>query len=344
MCGPDKPHRFLRMTLQEALELHRNGQHDAAAQGYRDCLAAAPADADAWHLLGVLQHQRGDDADAITSIRRALEVAPEVAQYHLSLGGALMQAGDESAALLSFERALELDPNSVEAHALLGYLHLQHGELEQAENRFKTGRRAEDEDPLLLLGLGNLYLNRGDHERALKFLTRAAERKPDDAAIQFGVGRAFFEAGNFAFADQAFDNVLRLQPERTMARLFQGRIRVRQKQYDAARDVFSGLLDADEQTFGANAGFGDIARAQGQIAKALKFYRRAWAIEPSNPGAANACAWCMEQLGDFSGAAACLTTALERAPDAHWLRAPLAGLLDRAGRGDEAARVREANA
>jgi tetratricopeptide (TPR) repeat protein len=118
---------------------------------------------------------------------------------------------------------------------------------------------------------------------------------------------------------------------------------VRQQQYEAARAVFSGLLDANQQLFGANAGLGDVARAQRQIVAALKYYRRAWSIEPENPGAANACAWCLEQLGDFAGAAACLATALQRAPDAHWLRTPLAGLLERAGRSDEATRVRASN-
>jgi hypothetical protein len=48
----------------------------------------------------------------------------------------------------------------------------------------------------------------------------------------------------------------------------------------------------------------------------------------------------MEQLGDYAGAAAYLATGLERAPDAHWLRAPLAGLLERAGRTDDAERAR----
>jgi Flp pilus assembly protein TadD len=328
------------MTLQEALQLHRDGDLDAAESAYQDYLAATPDDPDALHLLGVLQHQRGRDDAAVATLRSAIAQAPQRARFHLSLGGALMQLGDEPAALASFEQALALDPNSVEAHAVLGYLHLQHGELDQAETRFRTGRRAEDEDPMLLLGLGNLYLGRGDAERALKFLTRAAERKPEDAMIQLNVGRAFFEAGNFAFAEQAFLNALRLQADLSVARLYQGRIRVRQKQYDAARGIFSGLLDANQQAFGANAGLGDVARAQSRIVQALKFYRRAWMIEPNNPGAANACAWCMEQLGDFAGAAAYLATGLERTPDAHWLRAPLAGLLERAGRADEAARVR----
>ena len=101
------------------------------------------------------------------------------------------------------------------------------------------------------------------------------------------------------------------------------------------------MLDDDTQAFGANAGLGDVARKGRHVARALKFYRRALAIDPSHPGAANACAWCMEQMGDLEAAVAYLSEGLRREPAAKELRAPLATMLDRLGRAEEAARVRE---
>ncbi|HEX6832214.1 MAG TPA: tetratricopeptide repeat protein, partial [Rudaea sp.] len=94
------------------------------------------------------------------------------------------------------------------------------------------------------------------------------------------------------------------------------------------------------QAFAATAGLGDVARKQGHIVKALKFYRRALALDPAAPGAINACAWCMEYLGDLHGAAQYLAEGLARAPHANELRAPLAAILERLGRGEEAAQVR----
>ena len=292
------------------------------------------------HLLGVLLHKRGNAADAEASIRSALMLDPDCAQFHLSLGGVLMHQGRDDEAHAEFERALELDPNAPEAHALLGYVHARAGDLAAAEVRFKIGRRAVADDPLLLLGLGNLYLAREQPDNALKFLTRAAEQKADDATIQFSLGRAFFELGNYAFADKAFENVLRLQPDLSRARLFRGRVCVREKRYADAQTIYESLLARKEQEFGALAGLGDCARHRGHVLRALKFYRRALALEPDNPGAANACAWCLEQIGDLAGAADYLAGALQRAPDAAWLRTALAGLLERLGRGEEAARAR----
>ena len=326
--------------LENALKLHRAGDLDAAEAAYRALLTAQPEDADALHLLGVLLHKRGNSVDAEESIRSALMLDPECAQFHLSLGGVLMQQGRDDEAHAAFERALELDPNAPEAHALLGFVHARAGDMAAAEERFKIGRRAEADDPLLLLGLGNLYLARDQPDNALKFLARAAEQKPDDASIQFSLGRALFEQGNFAFADKAFENTLRIDANMSVARLFRGRVCVRENRLADAQAIYEDLLVRNQQQFGATAGLGDVARHRGHVLRALKFYRRALAIEPNNPGAANACAWCLEQIGDLAGAAEYLSGALQRTPDAAWVRTPLAGLLERLGRGEEAARVR----
>jgi len=337
---------FPSMTLEEILPLHRAGEFDAAERAYREHLAAQPDDVDALHLLGVVLHQRGDSAAAMAPLLQAVRIAPDVARLHLTLGGVLMQLGQDEAARGAFLRALELDPNLVEAHGVLGHLQLGEGDLDAAENRFRIGRRAtdafEDEDPLILLGLGNVYLARGDGVTASKFLSRAASLRPDDAAIQTALGQSLFAQESFAFAEQALANALRLHPDSSIAKLFLARARMRQNKDDAAREGFSELVAAGKQVFGATAGLGDIARKHGQTVKALKYYKRALELDPTHAGAINACAWCMEKLGDPEAAVRYLSDGVRRSPDADSLRPQLAVLLERLGRGDEAAQVRAA--
>ncbi len=173
--------RLSEMTLQEALELHKSGQFDAAEQAYREHLLAEPGDAHALHLLGVLrQPQCGDNDEALGLIRQAIAANSEEAQFHLSLGGALLRAGDGAGARASFERALVLDPNRVQAHGLLGLMSLQSGDVADAESRFRVGRRAVDEDPMILFGLGSIYLERRDAaERARSFFRAPQNWKPE---------------------------------------------------------------------------------------------------------------------------------------------------------------------
>ena len=333
--------RSFVMTLQAALDLHKSGQLDAAEDAYRGHLLVEPGSADALYLLGVLRQQRDDTAGAIELLRQAIAVHPDEAQFHLSLGGSQLRSGDMSGARASFERALTLDPNSVHTHTMLGHMSLQGGDAAAAEGWFRLGRRAADEDPLVLFGLGTVYLERNDAANAAKFLLRAAELRPDDAAVQTNLGRAFFEQGAFGLAEQAFDNALRLRPELGVAKLFLARSRLRQNKFDAARVLFSELVADNVQPLLANAALGDIARNQGRIVHALKHYRRALAMDPAHAGVALSCAWCMQQLGDPDAALRYLRDGLRRAPAAEELREPLAALLERMGRVDEAARVRE---
>ncbi len=327
------------MTLEQALELHKSGQLPAAEQAYRQHLDATPEDADALHLLGVLCQQRGDHTQADELIRRAIALSPENAQYHLSLGGVLMHAGDETAARASFEKALLFDPNSVQAHGVLGHLALIDGDAATAENRFRIGRRADDEDPLLLLGLGNVYLARNEPANAAKFLSRAAEHRPDDAAIQMSLGYALLDQGALAFAEKAFENALRLRPDVSLAKLFLARSKLRQDKTEQARAMFAELAESGEQNYGACLGLGDVANKQGHFARAVKFYRRARALDPAHPAAALAGASCLERIGDLAGAVEFLSAALLHSAESDELRPPLARLLELLGRADEAAQI-----
>ena len=49
-------------TGKEAVRLHQAGELGRAEALYREAIAAAPDDADALHLPGVLAHQQGQSA------------------------------------------------------------------------------------------------------------------------------------------------------------------------------------------------------------------------------------------------------------------------------------------
>ena len=63
-------------TLTAAIELHRNGELGPASQLCEKILAQEQENADAIHLLGVMHHQRGDNARAVELIGRAVALRP----------------------------------------------------------------------------------------------------------------------------------------------------------------------------------------------------------------------------------------------------------------------------
>jgi tetratricopeptide (TPR) repeat protein len=203
--------------LKETIDLHRQGLFDEAEQGYRAQLAAHPDDVDAMHLLGMLRHQRGDEAEGSRLLARALELAPDDANLALSLASLAFRDGDPEAAASGFARALQLDPNLAGAHAGAGQIALLRGEHALAEEHFRIALRA-NEEPHALAGLGALLLERGDVDGALRHTGRAADLAPQDAMIQLQLGQAFARRDTPAFAEQAFQNALRLRPNLHQAR------------------------------------------------------------------------------------------------------------------------------
>ena len=59
-----------------AIPHHRAGNLAQAEQLYRHLLAADPQHPDAWHLLGVIEHQSGRHDVALGFIERAIGLRP----------------------------------------------------------------------------------------------------------------------------------------------------------------------------------------------------------------------------------------------------------------------------
>lgn len=136
--------------LQTAADAHRAGSLDAAEAGYRAVLAHDPENADALHLLGVVQRARGHQEQAITLIRRALQFAPWLSDAHANLGNALCDVLRFDEAAAAYAAALELNPalltirsRLVDALHAASRVHLQRGAHAAARERLQTALRLD---------------------------------------------------------------------------------------------------------------------------------------------------------------------------------------------------------
>jgi Flp pilus assembly protein TadD len=84
---------------------------DAAEAAYLALLRQNPNNAEAAHLLGVAQHQRGDTARAAAWIERAIALAPAEPVYHDNIVQLHELAGQPAQALACLDRALSHQPD-----------------------------------------------------------------------------------------------------------------------------------------------------------------------------------------------------------------------------------------
>ncbi|MEO8459187.1 MAG: tetratricopeptide repeat protein, partial [Dokdonella sp.] len=300
--------------LKKLIELHRQGRLDDAEQGYRAHLLEHPDDAEAHHLLGQLRHQRGEFVEAEQLVQRAHELGPDQPLILLTLGAFRSQQDDLAAARGYYQQALVLNPNLAAAHAALGHVLLAEGNGETAEQHFHMALRVGS-DEHALAGLATIALDKGDTAAALRHLTRAADNGSQDASIYLLLARAFLAQGTPAFAEQALNNALRLNPDLLLARGLLAQTLLQAGRHDDAEPHYRKLAESTQYATAATIGLADIARARGEFDDAAKGYQSALASAAQPPMVIKAYAWTLTRLGRLDEAIVAYEQYLALAPN-----------------------------
>ena len=129
----------LTENLSIAVGSHTSGDLDQAEACYRRILTELPNNAQALHMLGVIELQRGKIGSAIDLIRRAVQVHPGHAEPWVSLGDALRAIQENDEAISAYQRAIRLKPDMVLAHTELSSLLLNLGRYEAAISYCEVG-------------------------------------------------------------------------------------------------------------------------------------------------------------------------------------------------------------
>lgn len=123
--------------LAAAFTHHQSGQLDAAEQLYREILKLAPSHPDAWHLLALIAHARGEHGLAVEYAKRAILSKPRFAEANNTLGVALKALGRMTSALQAFEQAVSINPAYAEAWYNAGNALQMQGLPTQATERYR---------------------------------------------------------------------------------------------------------------------------------------------------------------------------------------------------------------
>ncbi len=143
-----------------------------------EVLAREPAHADALFLLGMVAVAGEELGKAAELVGRALALAPDRAEYHAQHARCLARLKREPEARVAAERALALEPR----------------------------------DALTLDTIGVVLSRLGAHERAVEVFRRAVLAAPRDPSFQFNLAASLRFLGRFTEAEQAYENVIVLDP------------------------------------------------------------------------------------------------------------------------------------
>jgi|SRR5262245_11467555 len=278
--------RVLRLDGHNAVALKRlaaayAGRRETWAQAeerYREYLAGAPSDAEAWLGLARVLSWRGNSAAAVELFARP-DVQPLLtAEDRRSQAFALVKTGRSREAEPMLDGMARSNPADVDVTMSLGGLHASRGEWERALPLYKAALERRPEDPQANLAYGQGLLAVKDYEAALVPLEKASRGLPASAEAGIAYARALRGAGDYKRAEAQFGRVMPLVDgdaaiEREYADLLMER-----KNYGKAASLYRQALGHGLRDERLLAGLAGALSADGRPAEAVPQLEEAYAL------------------------------------------------------------------
>jgi tetratricopeptide (TPR) repeat protein len=268
------------LALARAARVHagRRETWPQAETRYREYLAQAPGDAEAWLALGRLLAWRGNAEGAVAIYARD-DVRPLLtAEDRRSQALALVQLGRGQEAEPMLGRLSRSNPADVDVSLTLGGLHASRSEWQQALPLYRNALERRPDDVRANLDYGQGLLAIGDPAAALAPLEKAVLGLPGSAEAGTAYARALRGAGELERADAEFERVTRLvdasaEVEREYADLLMER-----KRYSRAAGYYQRALGRGLRDERLLVGLASALDAAGKPSEALPHLEDAYAL------------------------------------------------------------------
>ena len=207
-----------RGDLDKAMVLHRAGRLDEARRLYEQIVAADPANASAWHFLGVLLHQAGNSEVGAAYVAKAIDLDPGYADACNNLGNIFRETDHYDEALQAYEQAVAIAPRHADAWNNIGVMRSGRGEYAEAEKAYARAIEINPSHVAAWQNRGTLAARINLFDEAIAPFRRAIELRPGDTAAYNGLSRALYRAGRIDEAVAVYKEWLAIDPNSGVAR------------------------------------------------------------------------------------------------------------------------------
>lgn len=270
-------------SLQQAVELHRNGKLAEAEQAYRAVLVAQPRQPDALSLLGVVLEAQGRAAEAVPLIRKAVALDPKAALFRLHLGNALLASGDTVGAAQELRMATRLQPTLAEAHYNLGNALRKMEDTQGAIAAYCACLALAPQAHEARNNLALLISAAGDVDGAIAELNTVLAADPNYIQARVNLANIADEAGRYDLSYAEAQKAVALDPTHTDA-LFALALATTRHGRDAdAITLYRQLLTLKPDHYQAWDNLAQLFQANASWPEAESAYQQARQLAPHDP-------------------------------------------------------------
>lgn len=310
----------LAQQRETAIALEQQGDVASAEAAWQAILKANPSDAEACANLGFLESRQQHYPEAVRYYRRALAVGPPLPALRMNLGLALFKAGDMKEAVGILEPLYRsAAPDSADAQRLrllLGMANYGAAQYPAAVNYLRDAMARDPQNlpyrlvlahsclwskqyqcvldvyhQILTLNAesaeadmlaGEAYDEMRDHEDAIQQFRNAIKADPREPGVHFGLGYLLWCQSQFDEAAEQFHQEAENSPNDGQAVAYWADAEVRLEHPDAARPLLKKALQISSRQELPWLDLGIIDAAAGQNEAALREFRTAARLDPSD--------------------------------------------------------------
>src|SRR5471032_1051411 len=319
--------------LGQAIAFHQTGKLADAERLYRQLMAAAPQDATAPHLLGVVRAQQGRNREALELMGAALKLRPDAPEVLSNYGNVLKAQGRFAEALASYDkalavkpdyaatlskralvlrdlgrldaaldsadRALALQPDHVEALNSRGIILAELDRLEEALASYDRALALAPGFPDTLNNRALTLKRLKRHEEALISVERALNAQDGFAEAWNNRGIILFDLKHMGEALASYERALALRPDYAEAHNNRAAALWSLKQFAESQADCDRAIALRPDFADALVNRGNALAELNQPQEALASYERALSIAPDHPNALSGLANAAMTIGDW---------------------------------------------
>ncbi len=231
-------------------------------------------------------------ADAEKVFKHAATVAPTNEHAQLGLASAQLRLNELPAAAESYQKAIKLDPHDKGAYLGLAQTLDRQGNAAEAAQQLK---RLVEIDPGIGAAwyfLGKMYSQTEDTAHALDALQHAVKVSPDQAAYWRDLGDLSHRLSKLSDAEVQLKKSVQISNNDPLALLWLGQVSLELPDTPELRSQasksFQAALELDPKMREAVYGMGQVFQRYANLPDAVKAFRRACEMRPSDEKAARA--------------------------------------------------------
>jgi len=177
-----------------------------------------PSDTLTTRMLGCYNEEAGHYQEALVCYQKLIDACPTDAGAYMHKGNCQLKMNEWAEARKAFERSLVIKPDLLAAHIGLGFANMGLGRNGTAVSEFEkalVARALLEEEEILnaLGGLGEARLKMGHHRKAQEAYREMLSIDPESAQAHYGLGLAYVAGGDFDAARKEADTLENLDRE-----------------------------------------------------------------------------------------------------------------------------------